>query len=76
MKKQKNRTRHNRACDWCGVGFVASRTDAKTCCKAHRQALARWVKKAGRYPHFPPASSLARAFQSEPSGSFKANRSK
>lgn len=55
--KGRNSRVHRRACNWCGVGFLASRPDAKTCSTPHRQALARWVKKFGRYPKYPPASS-------------------
>lgn len=44
-------------CHWCGIGFLATRPDARTCKPSHRNALAKWVKKHGRKPAYPPAST-------------------
>lgn len=40
-------------CLWCDKPTAAARPDAKTCCPAHRNRLARYVAKHGHAPLFP-----------------------
>jgi hypothetical protein len=54
----------NCVCEWCGVPFVAARSDARTCSVAHRLRWTRWARAWaafwGRKPDFGPRGEVFR----------------